>query len=445
MTKPGQHPWAKDDVWTAGPDVGLDTKAAPPQDQVDEGYYRGQRVAPDVFNWTVHRNALTFESLARMQASSYTNRLAAYGAAGDTLHSSCSCYDVTNDFLMSNLIAYDAGANLVEEISGRGGGEWSLPTTVTVAPAIASTPTVLDADGSDTYHRIVAFSWAGGNDAVYYAVAGAWTGVVTWNPGAPGHDWQSVASDRNKAGGISTDWCIGGYTGAGTSPEIWSSADGVTFAQEAGFSAGNGESVHGLHHSCHPVGALGPDDTGNPIWLANVSGSIYRSADHVVWTGPVALALNQDNPRSLAYSRTSSRWVVAHSGTDLGDISYSDDNGASWTTLAGALSIGAISNANNEAYIACDGYGTFVVIGAVANAFNDYSHMWVSVDEGITWSRCVPPMQYSATTWTNNGRTLEYCGVLEGVDETPIHSGFFLCAHYDATLAELQILKSLIV
>jgi hypothetical protein len=451
MTKPGFHPWAKDDVWTAGPDVGSDTKAAPPDANRDEGYYRQRRPGPDVFNWQINRNSLIQDTLARLQAANYQHVRTdttdyGTGAPVGKLMTSCHFGDANLRNTICTLIFYDAaaGAEQILEYGGINGVTWSAPgaNPVFAAPG-AGVPTFLDADGSDADHRIVCHDNA--VDRVRYNTGGAWANI-TFTAGAPTYYWLSLACDRNTAGGASAHWVISAFVAAGASAAVWSSTDGINFAAEAGFSTANGVTPEGTYHSNHPAGALGPDDVGNPTWLVLGQDSAYRSTDHATWSSAVALGYDCRNNRSAAYSRPARRWVVAHSDTDFGDVSYSDDNGATWTYLAGALPVeaGHIA-AGVEAHIAGDGYGTFVVTRHTRTAVAD-GKFWISVDEGLTWSLGEFPDDAMAQWGSDDGYIIEPCfQAANDVDGQPLAAGYFIFAGYNDSVPETRIFRSLLV
>jgi hypothetical protein len=448
MTKPGDHPWAKDDVWTAGPDIGVNTKAAPPDANRDEGYYRQRRPGPDVLNWQLNRNALIQQTVARLAGMNYTPQITStvdYNSVG-ALRAACHFGDAALRNSLCTLVFYNnlAGADNILEFGGINGVTWTAPGSNPVfAGAIGGNPAFLDADGSDADHRIVLHNNA--VDQVRYNTGGAWANI-TYTAGAPNYFWQAVGCDRNTAGGATAHWLIGAYTGAGTSAAIWSSTDGIAFAVEAGFSTAVGANVDCIQHSLHPAGALGPDDVGNPAWIVISGNNAYRSTDHSTWLGPVALGYNSSTSRAVAYSRPSRRWVVAHSDTDFGDISYSDDNGATWTYLAGALPVEAgHSVAGMEAHIAGDGYGTFIVIRHDRNAVAD-GKFWISVDEGLTWSLGEFLDDTMAQWGTDDGYVIEPCfQVANDVDGTPLAAGYFIFAGYNDSTPETRIFRSLLV
>lgn len=140
---------------------------------------------------------------------------------------------------------------------------------------------------------------------------------------------------------------------------------------------------------------------------------------------------------------------MAHSDTDFGDISYSDDNGATWTYLAGALPITAgpptHATAGMEAHIAGDGYGTFVVTRNNRQAVAD-GKFWISVDEGLTWTAGEFPDDTMAQWGTDDGYIIEPCFQVDNdVDAVSKAAGYFIFAGYNDTAVETRIFRSLLV
>lgn len=443
MTKPGPHRWATGDTYASGPDIGSNTKTVPLSAHIADGYYRGRRPAPDILNWQLNRNYLTHLSVARLQAMNYTlahESLADYNTG--LLKSSYHSYDSAGRDIYCALIYYDSTNTNLKEIVAKHGVDWNTPTSEVLISSVTSAPISVDADGDDAANRVAVAHWSGATDQVVYATdyTSNW-GAITWSGGAPGHEWYGVACDRDTAGNGAAHWCICGF--GSTDMQIWSSTDGVTFADETGFPS-SGSALRGVYHSCHPAGALGPDDAGNPVWLTNNSvDQIYYSTNHTSWsTGALLSAYDLSSPRALAYSRPQRRWVAAHSGTSFGAISYSDDNGVTWTTNTSALPIHPdMAKATTQARIAGDGYGTFVVTRNV-QPDETGSHMWASVDDGVTWSMFKPCDDIDGDT----GRIVEGCFYESAdLDEATKGGGFFIYAGYYDGGPETQIMKSLVV
>lgn len=441
MTKPGHHPWADNDTYVSGPDAGSNTKTAPLAAHREDGYYRSRRPGPDILNHQLNRSALMHESVARMQASNYTEIYTdSTDLNGGRMVASAHGVGASSDAMAAaTIFRHSLSTNLVYDSYSHAGTNWT--TGGTVISGVTTATTAADADCDEGSHRVFCLTYAGGTDKAAYSSnpGGAWS-AITFSGGAPGYDWYSVACDRNTAGNASAHWCIGGF--GSTDGRLWSSADGVTFSAESGFATGN--IVRGVYHSCHQTGALGPDDSGNPVWLAqNNVGQIYYSTDHTTWTtGGVELLGKLQKGRSLAYSKPSRRWVAAQSGVSFGNISYSDDNGASWTTMTGALPILAtMANASTTARIAGDGYGTFVVIRDDQPTV-EACYAWVSVDEGLTWS-----MFTIANAITgDDGHLIEGCFYEGGtVDGTDPGLGFFFYAAYNDGTPETKVYRSMVV
>lgn len=440
MTKPGPHPWATNDTFSAGPDIGSDAKTVPLAAHMEDGYYRGRRPAPDILNWQLNRNYLTHLSVARLQAANYQHIVTdTTDYSTGRLVASSHYTSSSGNYMRTSLYFANGSTSNLQELWSENGADWTAATSDPVLSSLGSNPTI-GADGEDSNHRIVTGSWGGGtgyNKVVYHTQhSGVWT-AVTFSGGAPANAlWHDVACDRDTAGNATAHWCITAYV-SGSSALLWSSTDGITFSVESGFSTASGWNPTGIYHSCHPAGALGPGDAGNPIWLVSSGDQVYRSADHVTWTGPVYIG-GATGQRGLAYSKLSRRWVAAHSYNNGGDISYSDDNGATWTTISNALP-GAASADDHR--IAGDGYGTFVVVAenALTNA------MWVSVDEGLTWSMVRVPDDTMAGWVSDDGYIIEPAFFASDVDNTPAGCGFFVYAGYNDNTPETRIFRSLVV
>ena len=110
--------------------------------------------------------------------------------------------------------------------------------------------------------------------------------------------------------------------------------------------------------TCTAAGALGPEDLGNPNWLILTNTRALTSADGVAWANQAHgfPGANPPTKRCAAYSRTARRWVAAGRGAAAGDIYYSNNGGASWVLIAGAL-----KNASGTTFqVACDGVKDWV-------------------------------------------------------------------------------------
>jgi hypothetical protein len=240
----------------------------------------------------------------------------------------------------------------------------------------------IDAESNQTETTVVAIDETGATDQVYYQIIRG-TGnflIVTFGGGAPGLNWRTVGCDRGLSG--TSIFLIGDDAGGGN-PVCRRSAGGQIFNTVSGFPTMTGSS-RGIFHTHHPAGALAPSgsgtgqDPGNLSWLYVTDTQVSRSVDGITWYGPVAHgAAGTMHRKCAAYSRTSSRWVIPHQDTS-GSIVYSDDNGASWTTLSGIIP-GAIPS--GEKRIFCDGYGTFIIF-----LDGTSESMFISVDDGMTWT-----------------------------------------------------------
>lgn len=423
--RPGYIPFATNDTYVAGPDIGDNTKTAPLTVHREDGYYRGRRPAPDTWNWITNRYSLLEEQMARLQATNYVTADSSV-LAYTTMNASCHNFNTVSTTLNQEVsfFFYNGGAGTVVEQLGANGMIWTTPGVV-AAGGIAGI-VAMDAEGSNSYHKIVVIDDGVINDLVrYQAGAAAWA-TVTFTAGAPGLDWRSVGNDRDTAGSGNDLWLIGDDAGGGNSV-MWSSTDGITFGVLATWPGATvTEPIHGIYHSCHPAGALGPDDAGNPTWLALSDTYSTYSADGATWTAK-AHGLNTGagsfNSRSAAYSRNARRWVVVHPDSQFGTVSYSDDNGDTWTTTASALP-SAVAGAGRSPHIACDGYGTFIVVEGAAGV--DAQRVWISTDEGITWTAFIVDITGS----TMEGLEIEACVEEDKDVDEPGTCGQFFCIGY---------------
>ncbi len=417
--RPGHHRWAENDTYDAGPDIGHRNKLEPLAKHIGDGLYRGDMVAPDVLNWMFGRQALMQREMARARAISM---LADDGSGGGRagLDLGATAYSRGNGGLWA---FYFNGTSNVQADLRYPGGIW-LNDIEIVMPSPASV-TGLDADCDDGNVRRIVIS--GNTDLIRHAsgLVGNPYSSATFSGGAPGANWQCIGCDRNTAGGADAFWLIGddGATGNG----LLYSATGSVFSPVAGFPTLVGTALRGIFHSCHPSGALGPNDPGNPVWLVLTDTIALRSSNGSTWNQEphgIGGGAGSMGPRSAAYSRTARRWVVMCGGTALGDIAYSDDNGEDWLTLDGALA-GA---SGSDAQIVCDGYGTFIA--------SDARDCWVSTDDGLTWTKF---------GWPLNPNTLnrsEMLGVahdvLANVNQTPAFDGFFSYLMHDQSTGALH-------
>jgi hypothetical protein len=440
MTRPGYIPFATNDTYVAGPDIGDDTKTAPLTLHREDGYYRTRRPGPDIFNWELNRLGLVQEMVARLQVLNY-NLMDSNAFAHTTMDAVCHNRNTTNSDIEVSFFFYSVGAGNVVERRGINGVVWSAPGAVTAAGFAATV--AMDAEGSNAYHKVVTFDDGIINDTVrYQAGAGAWA-TVTFVAGAPALNWRAVGNDRNTAGGANDLWLIGDAASPGPNSALWDSPDGINFTVVATWPAATvQEPLHGIYHSCHAVDALGPDDAGNPTWLVLSDTYATRSTDGATWTA-VAHGLNVGggsfNARSAAYSRPARRWVVVHPDTQFGTISYSDDNGATWTTNAAQLP-GASAAAGVTPHIAGDGYGTFVISGNNA----DMARLWVSTDDGITWTT----FEMDLTTIAAGAEGIFPIGCIEedtNVDEPGLHNQFFCVGFFDAGGPLFEAFRSLVI
>lgn len=440
--KPGPMPWATSDTYAAGPDIGSSNKLEPGATEQTDGLYAGYQVGPDTINWVLNRLHHLQRSVARLQALNYELTVTdTTDYQGGSLLA--SCHNVMTAGQRNIWLFYsDVAIGSIKEMHSSDGGQtWDTPAS---SPVTAVALGLLDADGDESTRRIVTND--GGNDLVRYntLTGGATWATIVFTAGAPGLNWRAVGCDRNTAGGAAAMWCIGDDAGGGSSV-LWTSADGINFAVEAGWPGATvTEPIRGIFHSCHPVDGLGPSDPGNPHWLVVSDTYTTRSVDGAVWIETAhALALGGGtlHRRSAAYSRTTGRWVIALPAATGGDIAYSDDLGVSWTTLASALP--AFGGAGFEPSICCDGYGTFLITTNAGEGGD--TRCYISTDDGLTWTQLqLPSANYGVGAGGLDGVVCE-AAVDEAAhaDETSDAVTAFVIALYDDSGPETEIFRSL--
>jgi hypothetical protein len=415
--RPGPHPWAENDAYVAGPDIGHGTKTSPLTVHKEDGYYRERKPAPDIINWQLNRSALVQRFAAKLFASNWTLEDSVNApAGGETLGASCVMTDATSGLVTSLFFYDDMGPGNVVERVGRDGRNFYVPSSSPVA-GIPGPAAALDADSDGAGNRIVVCSAPPITDRVFYSAgygAGAW--ALSTIAAAPALDWISVGCDR-----AANEILIGDSGAGGTAaPAVYLSSDGgANFAAVATFPPlAIWEQVFFIGHTNHPAGALGPDDSGNESWLILTTTRALVSADGVTWSNQLHGFSAAATRKCAAYDRVTRRWVAV---IGAGGTFYSSDNGATWTAGA-TLPI----YAGTAPQIVCDGYGT-LVIGNIG------TRIWISTDSGISWTRIE---MISSAGYTD----VELCaGCAETVewDEVGDHPTFFTMSyHQPGTLLE---------
>lgn len=363
MTHPGDLAIADNEFFPA-PYAGDICKTQPPVAHEGYGFPPEFRVPPDWLNWYLNRLALHARNAARTRLSNWLDLVIGMGlgTAGCTLLPGCHLRSRLDrvDFLVLN-----DGVNDNIQYSQHG----------------LYSPWFNDAIIASGFHgRIGAAD--GGNATVRRSYVG--TGVNNfgqtsvafgvWNPlvivVAPSF-FGTLDCDQNQA--AAPVWVAGGVTGAGGRVLV-RSADGINYAVPAVMPAALG-TFGFVGHSHHYADAVSPDDLGNAHWIALDQNDCLASTDGDNWVAAPHGFTNPPTNRSLAYSRSSRKWIAVDG--NAGDIWTSIDNGATWVLEAARL--GFVSWIN-QPEIYSDGYGSFLVI--------DYpvSTAAISVDEGKTWS-----------------------------------------------------------
>jgi hypothetical protein len=326
--------------------------------------------------------------IARLQPQSLEPRNAIYGPGTnlDVLWSICSdsgistglrtdCYFITEDTVGSNvheIRSDDSGPNGVGLVVNYGGG------AVVVADS--------DCENNNTdYRRIVVVDDGAGADEIYTtnAIPSAYAKVTFGGaPPATGYDWRAVGCDQNSA-----IWLIGSAV-VNVPPLtsfVYRSTNGTNFTNVAGWPGTTvNEDIQFIKHSNHNVGDLGPDDPGNPHWLVVSATYAYTSADGLTWNGAAHGLGVTPHARSIAYCKTSGRWIWPLSGTP--NVAYTEDNGLTWSTWANVLPIQTWNSCKSNFY------GT-VMAGTVGGSI-----MALSVNDGDSWSVMSPNIDSGLTS-----------------------------------------------
>jgi hypothetical protein len=430
--KPGTHPWADNDVYAAGPDVGSNTKTETLALHRGDGYARSRRPSPDNLNWQLNRGGVAHKLLSKIQSGNYTLEDSTASPAASVL--ATACWTLNNEGNI-NVFLYD-GVNTISERRGIQGRIWSIPASSPVSAA-AGVVTLIDSASDDVNNRVICAS-SGVNNQVHYNnsyAGGSWAAsAIAVNVSA---GWSAIGCDANTAGGANALWLIGDDTtntnpGAGNGILNSSVNLGANFAAVGTWPA-IAEPILCIEHSHHAAGALGPDDAGNPTWLILTTTRAVSSADGATWTNSahgLGIAANKD---SLAYSKCERRWVWPIGGAD---VVYSDDNGVTWVTLNNVLA--GSTGVPADMHIQGDGYGTFVIVDD-SNVSRE--RFWVSVDDGITWTR-------GDLTGLIGGTSTEVIIAFggdntENFDDNNIIQNHFSIMHYDAAGPLFTAVRSL--
>lgn len=293
--------------------------------------------------------------------------------SGDTLGATCHFADSASIRICAYY--FDGSGNINEIVSDQGRGVpsgataskgWRAPASnPIIASAVAFTAMDADANDADGQRCIVALGSSKGQVRTKNGfAAGAWsqpTGVSSFH-------WSCIGCDRDTAGDAGTNgkWLIGEDNGGAAAPVVYASTDAcASFASVAGFpTLAVSEEIRFIGHTTDP---------DNPSWLILTDTRALVSADGVTWSDQAHGFGFTPSRKAAAYSRSSQRWIVPGNSSD---VFYSDDNGENWTQITSAWP----AFAGFATRIKCDGYGTFVAMD------NSRDYLFVSVDEGLTWT-----------------------------------------------------------
>ncbi|NLI79630.1 MAG: hypothetical protein GX442_24700, partial [Candidatus Riflebacteria bacterium] len=216
------------------------------------------------------------------------------------------------------------------------------------------------------------------------------SGGITWTQApAPGfsarHWFPSVVFD---AGTGPRMWVIGGYDGGTFKNDIWSSADGATWAQETG--AANYPTR--IRHSAVVFDA----GTGPRMWIIGGYGNggvylndVWSSSDGITWvqeTGAAAFPARMLHSSVVYDAGTGPRmWVIggaAPGDVCLGDV-WSSSDGVNWVQATSAAAFSARDVHTSVVFDAGTGPKMWVIGGWDGSYKND---VWSSSD-GIVWTQ----------------------------------------------------------
>lgn len=337
------QPWATNDNYSSGPDVGSATKIDPAS--TANGFVRGTAAAAQHVNFNLHplaensRREFTMTSLAlRVLAAEDQDDLSdGIGVAGSTANSGPTTIAKASTTGAVQVMGGSVALN-INQLAQIVGSVKQCARRSTNVLAVGS--------GGTQNCRLSSTSWVAGGD----------TGVLT--------EIVSVAQDG-------TEFCV--VTSAGESAH---STIGATWSNPAGgddvsdvLSPPGVTSVAGI---TGVFVAVGPDGSGDTAFA--------RSTDHgVTWvaaSGTVPNAATQDNPGWVTGDATT--FYHAAPRTQTCDIAASTD-GNTWTTratLTSALTISAVK------IMKCDRTDLLVV----AMQHTGIVEVRASTDGGLTWS-----------------------------------------------------------
>jgi len=211
--------------------------------------------------------------------------------------------------------------------------------------------------------------------------AGVWS---TWAVGLPGGYtvWQ-IACDHGPA--PADRWVVSSLDGAAPYFAVGAAAPGnwTVAATPPAWTAVGGRLI--LRSSQHRPGDVWPTDPGNPVFLLAhpTNGEVSRSVDGSVWSAVAATLPGAI--LDVAYGAWSSLWVAVAATNPASQIYLSRDNGATWSAEVVFAGSGIDLTAGGaRVQIASDQAGTWT---AILTDGASPPELWASVDDAVTWSR----------------------------------------------------------
>lgn len=404
--------WCTDDNFPVGVDPwsSLQNKFPPSTAMQTEGRQPNDWIPAEYQNWVLHQLAKTSSWISGIQMANWWNAnmswvgsndgndppaspWSAGGGATDVCFDESvgvfSAVDYTGRVLVSREVVSDPSG---DPIKGGDGSAWDDSNGPNADLGWGGT-TCARIESDNSGRRIITAE--GSNDQIAIAdfIGDTWVAV---NTVASALVWYGVAHDRN-----ADRWIIGGHGGIieYSDPEIDPPDGGLNFSSATILNGPIGV-VYAVAHN--------HETDGNSRFLAFDDLYCYWSDDGINWNATAQRAphlLNSISPTEFystkptmaAYSKISKRWYV------LGikrSISYSDDNGESWTKV----SVPPIVDWYNSqpplvdpewrrySSIKTDGaYGVMINCGRDITGPNKRAMMCCSMDGGLTWHRIEHP------------------------------------------------------
>ena len=227
-------------------------------------------------------------------------------------------------------------------------------------------------------------------------------GGVTWTSRTPTKaDGTTAFGGRTRVAAASFNgrlWVIGGYY-TDYLREVWSSADGVTWAREADLPAGMAARsdaasvVSADGGTLYLIGGETPDGRAGDVWA---------TTDGVNWVQRNAAAAFGPRNRSAALWFNNRLWVLGGSqdlgggaAADQDDAWYSADGGVTWTeATAPSGAVRFTARASHSAVVHDN--RMWVLGGRNSATYNsaDHTDAWYSFD-GVNWTQAAVGSQFA--------------------------------------------------